>query len=147
MQILSNYYYTEWSALTRDGPSNFVKSVLTQVLRLQCRRSVDLTIVAATLSWALLVDALGWNFLVDKPPQHDKVSFIERWGGRGGGDVLKNIFLSKIALKTFLLLILTLLPNCCEISRPYLVPVPNYWTWLPLKKINFSGQIPIKSKL
>ena len=42
------------------------------------RRSVDLTVVTVTLSWALLVDALGWNFLVYKPPQHDKVSFIKR---------------------------------------------------------------------
>ena len=35
----------------------------------------------------------------------------------------------ELALKTFWLLILTLLPNCCKISRPYLVPVLNYWTW------------------
>ena len=21
------------------------------------------------------------------------------------------------------------LPHCCKISRPYLAPVPNYWTW------------------
>ena len=29
------------------------------------------------LSWALLVDALGWNFFVDKPPRRDKVSFSD----------------------------------------------------------------------
>ena len=33
--------------------------------------------VAATLSWALVIDALGWNFLGDKSPHHAKVSFIE----------------------------------------------------------------------
>ena len=32
--------------------------------------------LAVMLSWALLVDAL-WNFLVDKPPHHDKVNSIE----------------------------------------------------------------------
>ena len=36
-----------------------------------------MTFVAATLSWALHVDATGWNFLVDKAPPHDKVNFIE----------------------------------------------------------------------
>ena len=35
----------------------------------------------------------------------------------------------ELALKTFWLLILILLPNCCKISRRYLVPVLNYWTW------------------
>ena len=34
-------------------------------------------VVAVTLIWAVLVDARGWNFLVDKPPHHGKVSFIE----------------------------------------------------------------------
>ena len=34
-------------------------------------------IVAAILSWALFVDALGLNILVDKLSHHDKVSFIE----------------------------------------------------------------------
>ena len=33
--------------------------------------------VFATLSWALPVDILGWNFLVDKAPHHGKVSLIE----------------------------------------------------------------------
>ena len=40
---------------------------MTQALALQLRRSVDLMVAAATLSWALLIHALGWNFLVDKP--------------------------------------------------------------------------------
>ena len=52
--------------------------MLTEVLTLQLRRSVDLTVEAVTPSWALIVDALGWNFLEDKPLHHDKVSFIER---------------------------------------------------------------------
>ena len=50
---------------------------MTQVLTLKLRRSVDLTVVTATLSWTFLVDALAWNFLLDKPPHHDKMSFIE----------------------------------------------------------------------
>ena len=50
---------------------------MTQVLTLKLRRSVDLTVVAATLSWTFLVDALGWNFLLDKLPHHDKMNFIE----------------------------------------------------------------------
>ena len=29
------------------------------------------------LIWALFGDALGWKFLVNKSPHHDKVSFIE----------------------------------------------------------------------
>ena len=76
-QILSNYHYTERGASTIEGLSNLVLSVLTQVLTLQLRRSVILTVVAATRSWALLFDALCWNSLEDKPPHHDNVSFIE----------------------------------------------------------------------
>ena len=38
------------------------------------RRSVSLTTLAATLSWAVLVDALG-KLLGRKPPHHGKVSF------------------------------------------------------------------------
>ena len=52
--------------ITREGLSNLVWSVLTQVLTLQLRRSVEpvnLTVVAVMLSWALLVDALCWNVL------------------------------------------------------------------------------------
>ena len=33
------------------------------------------------------------------------------------------------APKTFWLLFLALLLHWCKISRPYLVPVPTYWTW------------------
>ena len=51
-QILSNCHCTERGTLTREGLSNFVWSVLTQVLTLQLRRSVDLMVVLATLSWA-----------------------------------------------------------------------------------------------
>ena len=43
-------HYTERVALTGDGLSNFVYSVLTQVLKFQLRISVELTVVAATLS-------------------------------------------------------------------------------------------------
>ena len=50
--------------------------MLTQVLTLWWRRSVVLTALAATLSWALLVEAL-WNFLVDTPPHRDE---LHRWG-------------------------------------------------------------------
>ena len=44
---------------------------------------------------------------------------------------------------------LTLLTQWCEISRPYLVPVPNYWTWTKTtpQKSGCFGQIPIKSRL
>ena len=35
----------------------------------------------------------------------------------------------KKTLRTFWLSLLNLLPHCCKTSRPYLVPVPNYWTW------------------
>ena len=38
-----------------------------------------------------------------------------------------------------------LLPHWCKVSRPYLVPVPNYWTWTmsTQEKIGFCGQILI----
>ena len=42
--------YTERGALTREGLSSFVYSILIQVLTLKLRRSGDLTVVAATLS-------------------------------------------------------------------------------------------------
>ena len=44
---------------------------------------------------------------------------------------------------------LTLLTHWCKISRPYLVPVPNYWTWTkttPQKSVCF-GQVLIKLRL
>ena len=36
-----------------------------------------MTALAVTLSWALLVDSLWLELLVDKPPHRDKVSSIE----------------------------------------------------------------------
>ena len=48
-QILSKFHYTERGALTREGLSNLVESVLSQVLTLLLRRSVNLTVAAATL--------------------------------------------------------------------------------------------------
>ena len=35
-----------------------------------------------------------------------------------------------VSPKTFWLLASTLLLHWCKISRPYLVPVPNHWTWI-----------------
>ena len=58
--------------------------------------------------------------------------------GGGGGWVQKGSPTSfspvtlptqKLAYKTLWLLILTLFPHWCKISRPYLVLLPNYWTW------------------
>ena len=55
----------------------------------------------------------------------------------------------KITHKTCWLLLLTLLPHWCKLSKPYLVPVPNYWTWIKAntEKSVFSGQILIKLRL
>ena len=50
------------------------------------RRSVGLTALAATLSLALLVDALGQKPLGGKPPHHGKVSF--NWGGAANVSVV-----------------------------------------------------------
>ena len=51
--------------------------------------------------------------------------------------------------RKFWLLVLTLSPNWCKISRPYLVPVPNYWTWTKTtpQKCFFFCQILIKLRL
>ena len=43
--------------------------------------------------------------------------------------ILQLLHTYELAHKTFWILVLTLLPHCCKIWRPYLVPVPNYWTW------------------
>ena len=64
-QMQMNWHYTERGALTREGLSDLVLSVFTQVLTLCLRRSVDLTALAGTLSWALLIEArwlkrVGW---------------------------------------------------------------------------------------
>ena len=45
------------------------------------RRSVGLTTLAATLSWALLADAVGEKLLGGKPPHHGKVSFNREGDG------------------------------------------------------------------
>ena len=49
----------------------------------------------------------------------------------------------ELAPKTFWLLISNILPHWCKISRPYLVLVPNHWTWTkgmhPLKKWFFRS--------
>ena len=37
----------------------------------------ETAVETAALSWALPVDTLNWNFLADKPPSHEEVSFIE----------------------------------------------------------------------
>ena len=43
-------HYTERGGLTTDSLSNLVESVLTQVMTQQLRKSVDMTVVAATVS-------------------------------------------------------------------------------------------------
>ena len=48
-----------------------------QVLTIQLKRCVDVTVVAAMLCWALLIGELFWNFLVGNSPYHDKVSFVK----------------------------------------------------------------------
>ena len=35
----------------------------------------------------------------------------------------------ELSRKTFWLLVLTIFTLWCKLSRPCLVPVPNYWTW------------------
>ena len=55
----------------------------------------------------------------------------------------------RIIPKTFWLLVLILLPHRCKILSPYLVPVPNYWTWTkttPQKKWFFWSN-PYKIEL
>ena len=53
----------------------------------------------------------------------------------GGKKMLPSSFPSAtssnvgISPKNFWLLVLNFLPRSCKLSRPYLVPVPNYWTW------------------
>ena len=47
---IGKLYYTEMGALTREGLSNLVLSVFTQVLILWLRRSADLTVLTAYVS-------------------------------------------------------------------------------------------------
>ena len=55
----------------------------------------------------------------------------------------------ELASETFWLLVVTLFPQWRKMSRPYLVPVPDYCTWTKstLKKIVFFGQILMKLRL
>ena len=72
--------------------------------------------------------ALFWNFI--------SVTYLHPIQGGGGkkGPSLYKLFLCNFYKRsneqwTFWLLILTLFPHWCKISRLWLVPVPNYWTW------------------
>ena len=60
-----------------------------------------------------------------------------------------GIDMLELTPKTFWLLVLTHLPHCCDISRPYLVPVLiiELEPRTPFKKSGFSGQILIKLRL
>ena len=50
--------------------------------------------------------------------------------------------------KHFLTLVLIFLQRCYKISRPFLVPTVNYWTWtMTTHQKNFFCQILIKLKL
>ena len=58
------------------------------------------------------------------------------------GKVQKGLLL--VSLDTFLFLFLILLRNCCKMSGPYLMKVPNYWPWFKTTPQNqFSRQIRI----
>ena len=61
--------------------------------------------------------------------------------GRGGGGGGKNAPPNS--------LVLTLFPHWCEFSRPYLVSIPNYWTWTKttLPKKWFFWLNPIKFRV
>ena len=43
--------------------------------------------------------------------------------------LLSLLQMLELVSKTFWLLVLTLFPHCCKISRRYLVVLLNYWTW------------------
>ena len=51
-----------------------------------------------------------------------------------------------ISPQNFLILVLALLPHWCKISSSYLVPVPNYWTWIKTapQKPSFFWSNPYK---
>ena len=56
----------------------------------------------------------------------------------------------EISPRSFWLSFLTLLPHWFKVSRPHLVPVPNYWTWTkstPQENCFFFCQILIKLRL
>ena len=57
----------------------------------------------------------------------------EGGGGRQKGSLqvfpMQLLQTQEIALKIFGLLVLTVSPQCCRYSRPYPVPLLNYWTW------------------
>ena len=77
---------------------------------------------------------LSWNFWETVPHKHTSWSVVQLAAPYDFGKA------EKPTIETFWLLVLILLPHWCKISRPYLLPVPNYWTWTkttPQKKCSF----------
>ena len=61
-----------------------------------------------------------------------KINLIQDGGGKKAPPTSFSPVTSSnvgISHQSSLTLFLTLLPHRCKISKPYLVPVSNYWTW------------------
>ena len=95
---ISELHYTERGDLTREDLSNLVLSVLTQVLTLQLRRSIELMVVAVELSLLTHLSETFWWISPLTTTIPLTTSFIE--GDRLAYDVtasvLQNLFQNSV---------------------------------------------------
>ena len=115
---VSLIYETLWTAVK----SGFLISMLRKLN--WCRLTGLITMVLLMWEWMGL-------FLMK-----NQLLTLFRGGGEGGAESPTITSVSPVTStnlgsspKSFWLLVLTLLPHWCKVSRFYLVPVPNYWTW------------------
>ena len=80
---------------------------------------------------------------------HNKLFYLNPiQHGEGKKDLLP-VFPLQLLVGTFWLLVFTLLPYWCKISSPYLVSIPNYWTWTKstIQKYWFFWSNPYKTEV
>ena len=120
--VIPKYLVTsvDWSLVLR----NFKKDVLNEIAKNQVTQPWK------HLSWVQKQHSINLLFVSNSIIEISSTMHVLTLFRMGGCKKPLPIKVFFFLTKTFWILVLTLLPHWCKISRPCLVPVTNYWIWI-----------------